>query len=59
MNVHGKANHVIELREARVPGRLLQAKFDTVTGNDTYNMILISHCFPPVIGGMDIWFTWL
>jgi len=31
MNVHGKANHVIELREARVPGRLLQAKFDTVT----------------------------
>ena len=34
MNVHGKDEHAIDLREARPPGPLLQVKFDTITGNN-------------------------
>lgn len=32
MNIHGKDEHAIELREARPPGPLLQVKFETITG---------------------------
>jgi len=32
MNIHGKDEHAIELREARAPGPLLQTKFETITG---------------------------
>lgn len=32
MNVHGKDEHAINLREARPPGPLLQVKFETITG---------------------------
>ena len=32
MNIHGKDEHAIDLREARPPGPLLQTKFETITG---------------------------
>lgn len=50
MNVHGKAEHAIELREARVPGPLLQVTFQTITATTiTFNFI-----GPVDNGGLDI-----
>ncbi|XP_046443433.1 fasciclin-2-like isoform X9 [Daphnia pulex] len=40
MNIHGKDEHAIELREARAPGPLLQTKFETITATTiTFNFI--------------------
>ncbi|XP_059352622.1 fasciclin-2-like isoform X6 [Daphnia carinata] len=40
MNIHGKDEHAIELREARPPGPLLQVKFETITATTiTFNFI--------------------
>jgi len=40
MNIHGKDEHAIELREARIPGPLLQTKFETITATTiTFNFI--------------------
>lgn len=36
VNIHGRDQHYIELREARIPGELLQVKFVTFTGQSSF-----------------------
>lgn len=50
MNKHGKDDHTIELREARVPGPLLQVKFETITATT----ITFSFVGPVDNGGLAV-----